>query len=186
MGTMNALVERNGSEILKRGLSDLHKALADWILLNPGGTLRAMGAHFGYSPAWLCTVTNSDMFRAYMEERRNGVDAAILDDLPARLRAAAHIATERVIEVIEKSEDADTLIDAFDRVLHRYGYAPNAKTGAQPAAAGFTQNNVFFLTRDEFAGAKQKLIEAHAEAVTEAAVLPLPVEANGPGEPPTT
>lgn len=160
---MDAAIQTVGQELLKRGLNDVHKAFADYMLINPGCTLREMSACFKYSVSWICTVINSDMFKAYFEGRRQGIDVSIAEDLPARLRAAAHLATERIIEVIEKTEDADTIIDSFDKVLHRYGYAPNAKTGAQAPVIG-QQNNVFYLSKEDHARAKEKLIGAHSEA----------------------
>jgi len=158
---METQLQRHGQELLRRGLSVLHESLADWILINPGGTLRDMGAHFGYSPAWLCTVLNSDMFKAYMQTRRKDIIASIAASLPEKLEAAAHLATERIIEVVQKSEDGDQIIDAFDRILHRYGYAPNAKNGAQQHVM-LQQNNVFYLSREDLMGMKGKLVEAHA------------------------
>jgi len=147
-----------GKDILRRGLSYLHEALADWMLVNPGGTLREMGKHFGYSAPWLCSVINTDMFKAYMAARRVEVSAQVAGSLPQKLEAAAHLATERIIEVIEQAQDSDTLIDAFDKVMHRYGYAP--KSNAQQGAV-IQQNNVFYLTRDELKGAREKLVESH-------------------------
>lgn len=147
-----------GQEILKRGLSYLHEALADWLFINPGGTLREMGAHFGYSQSWLCQVINTDMFKAYVASRREQISAQIAESLPKKLEAAAHLATERVIEVIEKSQDSETLLNAFDKVMHRYGYAPKPTGGN---GAPLVQNNVFYLTRDELGKAREKLVDAH-------------------------
>jgi len=156
--------DTRGKELLKRGLSYLHEALADWMLINPGGTLRDMGNHFGYSAPWLCRVINTDMFQAYMHARRDEVCSQVAQSLPQKLEAAAHLATERIIEVIEKTEDSETLIDAFDKVMHRYGYAPNAKNGAQAAGAVINQqNNVFYLTREDLAKAREKLVESHEQ-----------------------
>jgi hypothetical protein len=161
----------SGTEILKRGLSNLHESLADYMLINPGCTLREMGAYFGYSGAWICTVINSDMFKAYMAQRRAEITSVVAEDLPSRLHAAAHLATERIIEVIEKSEDSDTLIDAFDKVLHRYGYAPNAKGGAQSSLTVNQQNNVFYLSKEELADVRGKFVGAHSNRER---VLPAP------------
>jgi|SRR3990172_5702937 len=163
-----AAPERRGTEILRRGLSYLHEALADWMLINPGGTLRDMGLHFGYSAPWICQVINTDMFKAYMSARRLEVSAQVAESLPRKLEAAAHLATERVIEVIEKSQDSDTILDAFDKVMHRYGYAP--KPNGQPVIG--QQNNVFYLTRDELGQAREKLVESHDSHDTPA--LPAP------------
>lgn len=152
--------------LLKKGIQAVHEAFADYMLLNPGCTLREMGAQFGYSPAWICTVINTDMFKAYFSERRNGIVVAIAEDLPSRLAAAAHLATERIMEVIEKTEDGEMLIDAFDKVLHRHGYAPNAK-GMQGPAQVNVQNNVFYLNKNELAEARGALVAAHKPAELE-------------------
>lgn len=160
---MDTAVQTQGKELLKKGLSVLHESLADYILINPGCTLREMGAYFGYSGAWLCSVINTDMFKAYIAERRGDISVSIAEDLPARLHAAAHLATERMIEVMEKTEDADTIVDCFDKILHRYGYAPNAKGGAQAAVVNNTQNNVFYLSKDEMADSRQRFLDAHSK-----------------------
>lgn len=148
-------------KILKRGLNDVHEAFADYLLLNPGCTLREMKQVFGYSISWISSVTTSDMFRAYLAQRRAGVEVVIANDLPARLKAAAALATERIIETLETTSDPDVIVDAFDKVMHRYGYAPNAKTGAQAPQQMNVQNN-FFLSKDDLAQARGALIEAHA------------------------
>ena len=167
---------QNGQLVLKKGLSVLHESLADYMLINPGCTLREMGAYFGYSGAWLCSVLRTDMFKAYMASRRAEICQTVAEDLPQRLHAAAHLATERIIEVIEKTNDADTIIDCFDKVLHRYGYAPNAKTGAQAPVVNNTQN-VFYLSKDDLQGARKTFELAHIEQVKEE--VPLIANASG-------
>lgn len=146
-------------------LSTTHEMIANWILANPGGTYRQMGAHFGYTVSWLCQVCTSDLFRAYMAERMRDVNLQVNQDIPSMLRGAAVLAIERVTEVLEKSEDAEVLVDAFDKVMHRYGYAPNAK--ASPAAQGpiMQQNNVFFLNQEQLSSLRGKLLDAHKAEV---------------------
>lgn len=158
-----------GPELLKRGLSALHEAFADFILMNPQATLRQMGLYFSYSPAWICTVINSDMFRAYLAKRRIEICSTIAQDLPRKLELAAHLATEKLIEMIPLVEDVDTAVDVFDKVLHRAGYAPN--TRAAPAIG--QQNNVFYLSKDDLKQAQGRLIEQHGAAPARTA-LPQP------------
>jgi hypothetical protein len=155
------VAERKRQPVQK--LSDLHEALADWMLVNPGGTLRDMGAHFGYSGPWLCTVINSDMFQAYFAKRRQEVGSFIAASLPKKLEAAAHIAVEKMIGVMERTEDPDLILDGFDKIMHRYGYAPNARGGGAQAALaqqGNIQNN-FYLSKVEFEAARGNLLENH-------------------------
>lgn len=157
--------DANAQPILK--LSTFHEMLANWILMNPGGTYRAMGAHFGYTVPWLCTVVNSDLFKAYMAERMKDVNAVVTEDIPTKLKTTALMAIERVQEVIEKSEDGGMLIDAFDKVMHRYGYAPNAKASPASLAPIVQQNNVFFIGREDLKDARKQLLEAHAPRILE-------------------
>lgn len=171
---METQIAANRHIQLKNGIKPVHEAFADYMLINPGCRLREMAGHFGYTVAWISTVLNTDMFRAYMAERRSEINAAVAEDLPSKLRAAAHLATERIMEVLEKTEDADTIVDCFDKVLHRYGYAPNAKGGAQQPAGQTlvgVQNNVFYLTKEELGNARGKLIEAHSNKTEELVVL---------------
>ena len=174
----NTQLSLRGADVLKNGVKGVHEAFADYMLINPGCTLREMAGYFGYTVPWICTVINCDLFKAYFAERRNGISVAVAEDLPSKLAAAAHLATERMIEVIEKSEDGATLIDAFDKVLHRYGYAPNVKGGAQQGFVLNQQNNVFYLNRDELAQARAKLLASHSTpAIEEKVVNELPVPA---------
>lgn len=163
------------AELLKKGLSHLHEALADYMLINPGCTLREMSQVFGYTGAWICTVTRSDMFQAYMAERRADVSALVHQSLPKKLEAAAHLATEKLIETLEKTSDGEMIVDIFDKVMHRYGYAPGARpgTGAVGMQAGGTvvQQNNFYLNKEELDSARTNFIEAHV--VRERPVSPL-------------
>lgn len=151
-----------GKELLVKGLSVLHESLADYILQNPGCTLRELGGHFGYTAPWICTVLGTDMFKAYMRERRNNVASMVEQDLPAKLHAAAHLATERLIEQLTTTNDPDFLLESFDKVLHRYGFAPNAKTGAQAAVVNNTQINHFTVEKSDLDEARQALINGHS------------------------
>jgi len=77
-------------------LSTIHEMIALWILQNPGGTYRQMGAYFGYSIPWLCQVVNSDLFKAYIGERMKEISSGVTQDIPAMLKGAAVLAIERV------------------------------------------------------------------------------------------
>ena len=162
--------------MLKRGLTPTHELMADWILQNPGGTLRDMTAYFGYSASWLSQVMNTDMFKAHIGELLKGVHAGVMADIPTMLRGTATLAIERMNEVLQKTEDGEMIVDAFDKVLHRYGYAPKPGVGA-PGAVNLQTNNVFFLNKEDYASAKQALVSAHV-----ALPAPAPAEKEVSGE----
>jgi len=155
-------------------LNHAHHHMILWVMSNPGATLREMGAHFGYTIPWLCQVVNSDMFKAQLAIYMGEVEALVVADIPTKLKGVASLAVDRMAEVLQKTDDNDTIIDAFDKVMHRYGYAPNAKNGAQTQGPAVnTQNNIFYLTPDQLSGAREKLIENHARPA-----LDLPVESS--------
>lgn len=160
------------TNILKRGLQNVHEQMALWMLQNPSATLRDMSMAFGYTPSWLSQVINSDMFKAYMAERMKDVEFGVAIDIPSRMAALAHLAIDRMEEKLSKTEDVEVVVDAFDKVMHRYGYAPNARNAANQQPGAFNQqNNIFFLSQDKFKQVQEKLIKAHQPA--------LPKEANG-------
>lgn len=163
MGTPENAPEPSRQGILKRGMTPTHELMGEWILQNPGGTLAQMGAFFGYSISWLSQVINSDMFRAYMKDRLGNVQAVVQQDVPAKMAVLAHVACDRMLEVLQSSGDPEIIKDGFDKVMHRYGYAPNAKTGLHPQGPAIgTQNNVFYLNREQFAEVQSGFVHSHA------------------------
>jgi len=169
--------QNRGSSILKRGMTPTHELMGEWILQNPGGTLREMGAHFGYSETWLSQVINSDMFKAYMAQRMGDIQSYVSLDIPQKMAHLANQSIERMREVLEKTNDAEVIKDSFDKVMHRYGYAPNARNAIQPDGPkpGAVQNNVFFLSAEDHARVKEKLINSHAQPA-EPQALPPPAQ----------
>lgn len=154
--------EPRGPSLLKKGLSHLHEAFADYMLVNPGCTLAEMAQYFSYTPAWICTVTRSDMFQAYLAERRKDVSALVHESLPRKLEAAAHMATEKLIQTLERTNDGEMIVDIFDKVLHRCGYAPSARTPGVAAGTVNVQQN-FYMGKDDLQAARQALTDAHVE-----------------------
>lgn len=148
----------------KRGMSPTHLLIAEWIVQNPGGTYAQMSGFFGYSISWLCTLVNSDMFKAHLATRVKDIQAVTTQDVPEKMRVLATLACERMTEVLKESTDKEQITDAFDKVMHRFGYAPNAKTGITPQGPAIgTQNNVFYLNQEQFAKVQGRLIDAHAD-----------------------
>jgi len=148
----------------KRGMSPTHILIAEWIIQNPGGTYKEMGGFFGYSESWLCTLVHSDMFKAHLAGRIKDIQAVVTMDVPQKMQVLALKACERMQEVLETSVDKEQITDAFDKVMHRFGYAPNAKTGLHPQGPAIgQQNNVFYLSEEKFARVQGMLINAHAQ-----------------------
>lgn len=132
-------------------LNTAHNGMMDYILQNPGASLRELSAHFGYTVPWCCRVINSDIFQSRLAERRKDIEGLIAHDIPAQLKAAAGLAIERITEEIGKSQDPEFLLDAFDKVMHRAGYAPKVGTPPVGQAVQQQQNNYFFLSKEDLA-----------------------------------
>jgi hypothetical protein len=157
-------------------LSFTHEAFADYLLANPGCTLRELSVVFGYTPAWLCSVINSDMFQAYLAQRRVPLEQGVLASIDSKLKGIAYLAMERLEETLQKTDDADVIVDSFDKVMHRYGYAPNARNGAQ-GGTNIKDSNVFYLNAEQFRQVQGRLVESHAGA------LPAPEKPEGEKDP---
>jgi DNA-binding MarR family transcriptional regulator len=147
MSSALAVSTETNSAIAK--LNTAHDGMMDYILQNPGASLREIAGHFGYTIPWVCRVVNSDIFQARLAERRKDIEGLIASDIPAQLKATAGLAIEKIQEVLAKTEDPDTIIDAFDKVMHRAGYAPKATVPALGAGGVVNQQNNFFVVSKE-------------------------------------
>lgn len=158
--------KQRGATLMKRGLNYFHEALADYLLINPGATLREIGSYFGYTPSWICQVVNSDMFQAYLGDRRKGITTGIDLSLPEKMRDAAAVAIERLVEIAGTTRDEELAVDASDKILARAGYGPNSKTGT--SVVNNTQNNTFLISRGDLAQARESFIQGHANGQVQA------------------
>lgn len=144
-------------------MNSAHDAILDFILANPCAGLRELAAETGYTISWLSQVINSDIFQAEYARRRDGLECSIMQPIATRLNAVAQLAIDRIEDLLQTTEDPDTIIDSFDKVMHRTGYAPNSSKS--PIAI---QNNVTFLiNKDDL---------AQGRAVMQGNVIQLPLK----------
>lgn len=135
-----------------------HEAILDLVLTRPHGTLRELGQLTGYSVSWLSQVMRSDCFRAAYDARRGDIEAEVMMGIGDRLNALSHLAIDKIEAELLKTEDPNYKLDAFDKILHRTGYAPNASKSAAGAPQVVVQNN-FTLSREDLAEFRGKVIE---------------------------
>ena len=147
-------------------ISHKHDQIMNWMITNPERKLRDCAAAFGVSQAWLSTVIHSDIFQARLAERQERVFVAIASDIPEKLRALGHIAVEKLQDKLESAEDPDFVLDAFDKVMHRLGYAPKEK--AEPTAVTLNQQNLYMVDPGTLALARQSLIDRSLTPALEA------------------
>ena len=134
----------------------------DWMLENPGGALRDCAVYFGYTQAWVSTVIHSDIFQAKLRERRGDIEAVVAADIPAKLRAVADIALEKLAAQLESSDNAGFIHETADMVLNRLGYGPKSSPG--PVGGVNVQQNNFFVPREVLAELRGRIMEGSVEA----------------------
>lgn len=80
-------------------LSYTHDAMIDLIIAEPAISQAQLAAHFGYTPAWICQVVNSDAFQAMLAKRRAEV---INPELSASVEERFRAVTSRGLQVLQE------------------------------------------------------------------------------------
>lgn len=133
-------------------LTHRHKAIADWLLSHPEGTLSQCAKEVGFSPVWTSIVVNSDTFKAYYDKRVQGAFDARTIPLRDKVVNAANRAMDKLVEKVESVDDVRLMLDIAEKMLGRLGYG----VGEQK----YTQNNsltvVGSVTPSEIEQARQR------------------------------
>lgn len=91
-----------------------HEAMVDLILAEPGVSDAELAEVFGYTPHWVCTVRNSDTFKARLAERRREViDPMIRRTVQDRLEGVANHAIDVLSAKLSAEQSASTAIGAL-------------------------------------------------------------------------
>ncbi|WP_322496966.1 hypothetical protein [Chloroflexus sp.] len=118
-----------------------HQAMCDVIVQNPGISQNQLAALFGYTPAWVSTVINSDAFQALLAQRREElVDPEIRLTIEERYRALA-AESLRVLQA-KMARPADQVSDnlalkAAELSAKALGLGGNASPPAAPNPAEY-------------------------------------------------
>lgn len=165
-----------------QSISHMHDQIMNWLIANPEKLLRDCARHFNITQAWLSIVIHSDVFQAKFRERQDYVFRAVAADVPEKLRAAASMVTDQLMEQLENNRDKDYTLDAFDKILHRAGYAPaSARNGGGPGMN--VQVNNYTVDKALLAEARARIgvsapqaepVPREITTVTEVVVLPDP------------
>jgi len=148
-------------------------ALIDEMIANPECTKKEFAARFKVSEVCIHLVTTSDVFQAYLAERRAGNSKMLDESIRLKLQQTADRVLGVIQTVIEKKKDAiplDQLTTLADKTLERLGYGVKG-SGLVVNTSGPTQVVVPVSIQD---------LEAARRALrmTEAAKL-LPASNNG-------
>lgn len=109
-----------------------HDAIAQWLIANPDGKLGDCAIHFGYTQPWLSVIIHSDAFQARYRELLGDADAAIISDIPAKIRGVASRALDGLADAVELAVNSEQtllhrgfLLETSDKLLRDLGYGPN-------------------------------------------------------------
>lgn len=151
-----------------------HEAIIDDMLAFPLDTLKQRSARLKYTESYLSIITNSDMFKAFYEERRTMFNAVLDASLQHKTASAANRALDIVLETLEKKRDKipfRELAEFTDKTLERLGY------GVKPGAHVNVQVNnspSLQITKEQLAEARRDLrtVEDQREKLIEHEPVP--------------
>jgi hypothetical protein len=149
-----------------QNISHTHDQIMNWLIANPEKKLAECAAHFGYTQAWLSQIIHSDIFQAALKERQGVVFGRIAASTEERLAGLAFLATEKLTDALEKTGDNGFILDSFDKIMHRAGYAPG-KNIVQSAQ----QVNNFYVTREDLDKARKAITDRAAAGSAPAPVI---------------
>ena len=146
-------VERAGKPRLDK-VRYTHDAMIDQLIANPWVSQNDLAAYFGYTPAWVSIVINSDMFQAKLAQRRDQiVDPTLRLSLEERFRAV----TTRSLEILQEklSKDASAVPDNLVLRAVELGAKALGVGGNAPPAP---------VTGDHLAGLADRLLQFQTRA----------------------
>jgi hypothetical protein len=116
-------------------------ALIDEMIANPELTKKELAARFKVSEVCIHLITTSDVFNAYLAERRAGNSKMLDEAIRLKLGKVADKTLEMIERVIEKKQDSiplDQLTSLADKTLERLGYGVKG-SGVTVNSSGPTQ-----------------------------------------------
>lgn len=157
-------------------LSHTHEQIINWLILNPGASMRQCADTFGYTQSWLSTLIRSDLFQAALAERQMAVAARVVATIPQKLAAVTEIALDKLADMVGTSEDQDFILDAADKALHRMGYAPQSSRNPAGSPSQFSpgglniQQNNFVINASDLEEARALMQTSAAQLAANAAI----------------
>ncbi len=155
-------------------LTTTHEAILNWLVANPGRSLKEGADLFGYTQSWFSTMVNSDLFQAELAKRQADFRGRLNATLTQRLQTVAHVALDKLATMVEGSEDKDFVLEVSDKVLHRLGFAPQSnRNPAGPIASGPLFQTNLYISKDDLHAARAIMERGPGEVVDAEALEPL-------------
>ena len=154
-------------------LNHRHMAIAEYLLQHPSARLTEVAAAVGFSPSWVSIVTNSHIFREYMQQRNREIADSVHIALQEKVLGVAHRAVEKLGDAIDNSQDPAFILATADKTLQRLGYgakpAPNVTVQNPGPAVGATHVDITVINQ-----AREKVYALAGRDKTTAAAQQLP------------
>lgn len=149
---------------------DWHESLIDYIISNPGATLRVKAQVFGVSMSWLSIVENSDSFKEAMRLRRDEHFNNLSTGIVGKLEATADMLIEEINHRIQTDSSSaipfNSLRDTADMALKHLGFGAKGQGGVQQAGI-INNNTVIVQDREALREAREMMAAKRAEATQE-------------------
>ena len=100
-----------------------HDKMIDLIIARPRAKNSELAAVFGYSPAWVSRVINSDMFRARLEERKTELgDAVLVESIDEKYKAVVSQSLDVIMAKLEAGRSQELALATLKVAASAMGY----------------------------------------------------------------
>ena len=105
-----------------------HDAMIDLVIANPQISQNELAKHFGYTAPWISRIFNSDAFLARLAVRKGDiVDPSLVATVDEKLRAAASLSLDVVVEKLALTRSADLATKVMDISTRALGYGARSQ-----------------------------------------------------------
>lgn len=149
------------AEVQVKTLSVRHDAIMDYMLANPVEQLGTVAQNFGVSAAWLSVIIHSDAFQRQLADKKDVLFGAAVVSVREKLNGVAAYALDKLAQSLEHASpasDKDFIASTTDSVLKNLGYGPKSVPGFAPG--NVEQQNIFVVSKESLASAREKMREA--------------------------
>lgn len=115
-----------------------YSAIADWMIAHPGGKLSDCAAELGKHPNTISLIVNTDMFRDFLQRRKDEWRANHDFSLSHKLHDVAEKSMDILIDKMEKQGDklpTNLVAEIATSALDRLGYGPKQAPGVAVSVA---------------------------------------------------
>lgn len=149
-------------------VSYTHDAMIDLIIARPQIKQNELAKHFGYTEPWVSRILNSDAFQARLSARKTEmVDPTILATVDEKLRTAASLSLDVVIEKLTLTKNPDLATKVMEISTKAMGYGARQNNVA-------VQNNFVVAMPPRAASAKEWAAEHGPGGVVEVPMAEIP------------